>query len=109
MCGKNIGHRGQRGLEVGFSDPFLSTHILEVLGTKSPRFRVHKKRPKHENVKKVLRTDCPHLPSPPSVQDTSFVPHLQTPYFGTSLIGPKLVGFLVGRTILQLKKEEQAA
>ncbi len=54
---------------------------------------------KLENLKKVPRTDCPHLPSPPSVRNTFFDFPLHTPYFGTPLIGPKLVGFLVGRTI----------
>jgi hypothetical protein len=26
LCGKNIGQSGQRGSEVGFSDPFLKVH-----------------------------------------------------------------------------------
>jgi hypothetical protein len=92
-------YRPKRSTRLGswFFRPLFEHADLEFLGTKSPHFRVHEKRPKHENVKKVLRTGCSHLPSTPSVRNTPSESHLQTPYFGTPLIGQKLVGFL-GRT-----------
>ena len=58
-----------------------------VLGTNFPQLVVPYNQTKHENLKKVPRTDCSHLPSPPSVRNTFFdiplSPHILVP----SLIG----------------------
>jgi hypothetical protein len=36
FCGKTIGQNGQRGLEVGFSDPIFEGDIRTFLGTNLP-------------------------------------------------------------------------
>ena len=71
-------HGSKRSMRLGswVFRPLFEHVLLEFLGTKTTQFRVPKRKPKHEKLKKVPRTDCPPLPSLPSVRNTFFESHL---------------------------------
>ena len=96
-------HRSKWSQRLGsrFFGPLFENGLLHFLGTNSPHVRVHERRPKHEKLKYVNPQQPSHTSPPPFHGNASFQKIHQRPPFCTSPDWLKLVGFLVGRTILR--------
>ena len=84
-------HRSKWSTRLGswFFRPHFQIGLSKFCRNKSAQLVIPKSQAKHGNLKKVPGTDCPHLPSPPSVRNTFFEFPLLPYIFVPPLIGLK--------------------
>ena len=82
-------HRSKWSTRLGswFFRPHFQIGLSKFCRNKSAQLVIPKSQAKHGNLKKMPGTDCPHLPSPPSVRNTFFEFPLLPYIFVPPLIG----------------------